>query len=44
MGTLIVGLIVAGCAALAIRSLVSNKKSGKASCGGDCSHCGGRCH
>lgn len=43
MGTFIVGLIVAGLVALAIRQLVKDKKSGKASCGGDCGHCGG-CH
>ncbi len=43
MGTVMVGLIVAGCAALAVRSILADKKSGKASCGGDCSHCKG-CH
>lgn len=43
MGTWIVGLIVAGCVALAIRSLVSDKKNGKSSCGGDCGNCKG-CH
>ena len=33
----VLGLIVA----LIIRSLVKDKKSGKSSCGGDCSSCGG---
>lgn len=43
MGTFFVGIIVAGCACLAVRSLVKNKRNGKASCGGDCGHCRG-CH
>lgn len=43
MGTLITALIVAGCVALAIRSMAADKKRGKSSCGGDCSHCRG-CH
>ncbi len=43
MGTFIVGCIVLGCVGLAVRSLVVNKKNGKASCGGDCGHCKG-CH
>lgn len=45
MGTLIVGLLVAAAAALAVRSMVRDKKKGKSlQCGMDCSHCGGRCH
>lgn len=46
MGTLIVGLILAGVVALIIRSMVRDKKSGKSlQCGGDCRHCGGHgCH
>lgn len=42
MGTIIVLAIVAGAAALAIRSLIRNKKAGKSiQCGGDCNRCGG---
>lgn len=45
MGTIIVGLLVAGAAALAVRSMVRDKKKGKSlQCGMDCSHCGGHCH
>lgn len=43
MGTFIVGCIVTGCAFLAVRSLIKDRKRGKASCGGDCGHCRG-CH
>ncbi len=43
MGTVIVLAIVAA-AALAIRSMIKDKKAGKSiQCGGDCSRCGG-CH
>lgn len=45
MGTVIVGLFVAGAAALAVRSMVRDKKKGRSlQCGADCSRCGGRCH
>lgn len=45
MGTVVVGALVVGAAALALRSIVKSKKSGKSiQCGGDCSHCGGHCH
>lgn len=44
MGTVIVGAIVAGLVALAIRSMIRDKKNGKSlQCGGDCSQCKG-CH
>lgn len=44
MGTLLVGLIVAGVVTLVIRSMIRDKKKGKSiQCGGDCGHCGGRC-
>ncbi|MDE7247832.1 MAG: FeoB-associated Cys-rich membrane protein [Lachnospiraceae bacterium] len=44
MGTVIVLAIVAGAVALAIRSMIKDKKAGKSlQCGGDCSRCGG-CH
>ncbi|HBA70105.1 MAG TPA: FeoB-associated Cys-rich membrane protein [Lachnospiraceae bacterium] len=45
MGTLIVGLIVLGAVALAVKSMIRDKKNGKSvQCGGDCGHCGGHCH
>ncbi|WP_124067693.1 FeoB-associated Cys-rich membrane protein [Clostridium sp. E02] len=45
MGTLVVFIVVTGVAAMAVRSLVKAKKSGKSiQCGGECSHCGGHCH
>lgn len=44
MGTVITGIIVFALAALAVRSIIKDKKSGKSiQCGGDCSHCGGHC-
>ncbi|MCM1050144.1 MAG: FeoB-associated Cys-rich membrane protein [Clostridiales bacterium] len=45
MGTIIVGIIVVGMVAMAVRSMIRDKKAGKSlQCGGDCSHCGGHCH
>lgn len=45
MGTIIVGIIVLGMVAMAVRSMIRDKKAGKSlQCGGDCSHCGGHCH
>lgn len=45
MGTAIVGMIVLAIVAMAIRSMVRDKKNGKSlQCGGDCKHCGGHCH
>lgn len=45
MGTFIVGIIVAGIVALAVRSMIRDKKSGKTlQCGCDCKNCGGHCH
>lgn len=44
MGTIIIGLLLAGAVGLAIRSMVHDKKAGKSlQCGGDCRHCGGHC-
>lgn len=44
MGTVIVGVLVAGAIALAVRSMVRDKKKGKSlQCGGDCSRCGRHC-
>lgn len=45
MGTAIIGLLLAGVVALAIGSMVRDKKKGKSlQCGADCSRCGGHCH
>ena len=45
MGTIVAGMIVVGLVALAVRSMVKDKKNGKSlHCGGDCKHCGGHCH
>lgn len=46
MATLIVGFIVAAVLFLAARQLYKDKKSGKSSCGGNCSGCpnGCMCH
>lgn len=43
IGTIIVLLILIAIVVLIIRSLVKNKKSGKGTCGGDCSHCSAGC-
>lgn len=43
MGTAVVLAIIVGAAALAIRSMVKDKKAGKSSQCGDCTHCS-RCH
>lgn len=44
MGTFVVGMIVLVVVALAIASMVKDKKAGKSlQCGGDCSKCRG-CH
>ena len=43
MGTFIVLVVMAAIVGFIIRGLVKDKKSGKFSCGGDCSHCKG-CH
>lgn len=46
MSTLIAGIIVAAVLFLAVRQLYKDKKSGKSSCGGNCSGCqnGCACH
>ena len=42
MGTVIVGVVVAGVVGLIVRSMVKDKKAGKSlQCGGDCKHCVG---
>lgn len=43
MGTIVVLAALVLIVALIVRSMIKDKKSGKSSCGGDCSHCGG-CH
>ncbi|MCM1157218.1 MAG: FeoB-associated Cys-rich membrane protein [Bacteroidales bacterium] len=44
MGTVLVSAILVGIVALAVRSMIRDKKSGKSlQCGGDCSACRG-CH
>lgn len=44
MGTVLVGLILAGIVALIIRSMIRDKKNGKSiHCGGNCKYCGGHC-
>lgn len=45
MGTLVVSLLLLGAVALAVRSMIRDKKNGKSlQCGGDCGHCGRHCH
>jgi len=45
MGTFIIGIVVLALVALAVRSMIKDKKNGKSiQCGGDCKHCGGNCH
>ncbi len=45
MGTIIVGGLLLALIALAFASMTHDKKNGKSlQCGGDCKHCGGRCH
>lgn len=44
MATVIIGLLVAGAAGFAARSIIRDKKKGKSlQCGADCSRCGRRC-
>lgn len=44
MGTLVVGVLLAGVLALIIRKMIRDKKNGKTCCGGDCGNCRGGCH
>ena len=45
MATALVVIVLIILVALALRSMVRDKKNGKSlQCGGDCSNCGGRCH
>ncbi|MCI8667919.1 MAG: FeoB-associated Cys-rich membrane protein [Lachnospiraceae bacterium] len=44
MGTLIIGLILAGIISLIITAMIKDKKAGKSlQCGCDCKHCSGHC-
>ena len=42
-GTIIVCVILAVIAAAIVWKLIRDKKAGKSSCGGNCSHCAGGC-
>jgi hypothetical protein len=45
MGTLVTGAVVIGIIALALSSIIKDKKNGKSvQCGGECKNCGGGCH
>jgi len=45
MGTFIIGIVVLSIVAIAVRSMIKDKKNGKSiQCGGDCKSCGGHCH
>lgn len=45
MGTLIVGIVVAGIVGFVIFGMIRDKKRGKSiGCGCDCKSCGGHCH
>lgn len=45
MGTVVIGLLLAGAVGLAVRSVVRDRKKGKSmQCGMDCSQCRGHCH
>ena len=43
IGTILICLVLILIVAAIIRSIVKDKKAGKSSCGGNCSHCGGSC-
>lgn len=43
MGTVVVGAVLLTVVTLIIKKMIRDKKSGKSSCGGDCSRCKG-CH
>jgi hypothetical protein len=43
MGTVVVLAVVVGIVALAVYSMIRDKKNGK-SCSGNCGKCGGQCH
>ena len=44
LGTFLILLVVIAVVGLVIRGMVKDKRAGKSSCGGDCSHCGSVMH
>ena len=44
LSTFLILLVVVAVVGLIIWGMVKDKRAGKSSCGGDCSHCGGVCH
>lgn len=45
IGTVVVSAVIVALVAMAVRSMIKDKKNGKSiQCGGECKHCGGRCH
>lgn len=43
IGTIVVALILVVIVALIIKNIIKDKKAGKGTCGGDCSHCQAGC-
>lgn len=43
IGTILICLVLILIVCAIIRSMIKDKKAGKSSCGGNCSHCGGSC-
>lgn len=44
MSTFLIGTVVFALMALAVRSIIKTKKSGKGGCGCSCNSCPGHCH
>lgn len=44
MATFVVGIVVFLLMALAVKSIIKSKKSGKGTCGCGCESCGAHCH
>ena len=44
LSTFLILLVVVAVVGLVIRGMVKDKRAGKSTCGGDCSHCGSVCH
>ena len=43
IGTILICLVLILIVYAIIRSMIKDKRAGKSSCGGNCSHCGGSC-
>ena len=43
LGTIVVSLILIAVVALAVRTLIRNRKNGRSCCGTSCSGCAGNC-